>query len=300
MTRVLPIVAAVLFVLWAPAAQAASPAPPSLTGEAFITSGLPARGLSQATGTCTPSGNSSYTFHVEGEAIGPYTGTYVEDGSFTIAPISNPVLTAFNSTFTITSPAGTVTGTKALAADLGPINVATCGAFTGFVPNDPNSINFQATTRYSENLPGGAVDSGHAVVTYQDLQFRDLPDLNTFSFVENFYSDLDHSQTTGGGRVAPDVSFGFEAMSDGPKGRCSLVDHTTGTRVKCLDVTSYSRTDNVVTFSGHATVDGASTTYTIEVVDSDEPGVGSDAFSIEAGAYSAGGTLIDGNIQVHG
>src|ERR1041385_5063021 len=132
MTRVLPIVAAVLFVLWAPAAQAASPAPPSLTGEAFITSGLPARGLSQATGTCTPSanssstfhvegeasgpkatgtctpsGNSSYTFHVEGEAIGPYTGTYVEDGSFTIAPITNPVLTAFNSTFTITSPAGT-------------------------------------------------------------------------------------------------------------------------------------------------------------------------------------------------
>src|ERR1041384_8575322 len=97
MTRVLPIVAAVLFVLWAPAAQAASPAPPSLTGEAFITSGLPARGLSQTTGTCTPSGNSSYTFHVEGEAIGPYTGTYVEGGSFTIAPTTNPLPPAFHS-----------------------------------------------------------------------------------------------------------------------------------------------------------------------------------------------------------
>jgi hypothetical protein len=301
MTRVLPIVAAGFFIVAAPAAQAAGPAPPSLTGEAFITSGLPARGLSQATGTCTPSGDSSYAFHVEGEAIGPYTGTYFEDGSFTIAAITNPVLTAFNSTFTINSPAGTVTGAKTLAADLGPINVATCGAFTGFVPNDPNSINFQATTRYTANLPGGAVDSGHAVVTYQDLQFRDLPDLNTFNFVENFYSDADHSQATGGGRVAPDVSFGFEAMSDGPKGRCSLVDHTTGTRVKCLDVTSYTRTANEVTFSGHATVGGASTTYTIEVEDGGEPGVGSDAFSIQTGTgYTAGGPLTDGNVQVHG
>jgi hypothetical protein len=299
MTRALPIVAAVLFILSAPAAQAAGPAPPSLTGEAFITSGLPARGVSQATGTCTPTGDSSYTFHVEGEAIGPYTGTYVENGSFTIASSFTPMLTAFNSTFTVTSGAGTVTGTKTLAADLGPVNVATCGIATGFVPNDPNSVNFQATTRYTANLPGGAVDSGHAVVTYQDLQIRDLPDLNTFNFVENFYSDADHSKTDGGGRVAPDVSFGFEANSDGPKGRCSVVDHTTGTQVKCLDVTSYTRTDNAVVFGGHATVNGVATTYTIQVEDGGEPG-GSDAFSIQTGnGYAAGGTLMDGNVQVH-
>src|SRR5689334_15514715 len=94
--------AAFLFVFAVPAAQSAAPPPKNLTGEAFIASGLPARGLSQATGTCDPSGNSVYQFHVEGEAVGPYTGTFVEDGTFTIAPITTPVIATFDATFTIT------------------------------------------------------------------------------------------------------------------------------------------------------------------------------------------------------
>lgn len=306
MTRVTCMVAAAafFFAFAASAAQSATPAPTNLTGEAFIASGLPARGLSQVTGTCNPLGDSTFTFHAEGEAIGPYTGTFVEDGTFTIAPVLTPVLSTFNATFTITSSAGTVTGTKTLAPDLGPVNVAVCGPFTQFVPNDPNSIDFQATTRYSASLPGSASDSGQAVVHYQDLQVRDLPDVNTFNFTETFVSTGFQNgpvqKATGGGRIAPDVSFGFVAMSDGSKGECSIVDHTTGTRLKCLDVTSYSQAGNVATFSGDATVDGSPTTYTIQVEDGGEPGVGVDAFSIEAGAYAAGGPLTEGNVQVRG
>jgi hypothetical protein len=306
MTRVTRVfaAAALLLCFGVSAAQAANPSPKSLTGEAFIASGLPARGVSQVTGTCNPLGESSFTFHVEGEAVGPYTGTFVEDGTFTIAPVATPVLSAFNATFTITSPAGTVTGTKTLAADLGPVNVAVCGPFTQFVPNDPNSIEFQATTRYTATVPGGS-DSGQAVVSYQDLQVRDVPDVNTFSFSENFVSTGFQAgppqKATGGGRIAPDVSFGFVAISDGSKGDCSVVDHTTGTRVKCLDVTSYSQAGDVATFSGDATVNGAPTTYTGQVTDGGEPGGAVDAFLIQTGTgYTAGGPLLEGNIQVHG
>src|SRR4051812_35053122 len=112
MTRVPCMVAtAALFLAFAvSAAQSANPAPKSLTGEAFLASGFPARGLSQVSGTCDPLGESSFSFHVEGEAVGPYTGTFVENGTFTIAPIATPMLLTFDATFTITSPAGTVTG----------------------------------------------------------------------------------------------------------------------------------------------------------------------------------------------
>jgi hypothetical protein len=306
MTRSLSIVFAFLFVLAAPAAQAASPAPPDLTGETFLASDIPARGLSQPSGTCTPTGSSSYAFHVEGEAVGPYTGTFVEDGTFTIAPITTPELSSFDATFTITSDLGTVTGTKTLAGDLGPVNVATCGPFTGFVPDEPNSFQFQATARYSANLPQGGSDSGESVVEYGDMDIRNVADTNTFNFLETFtstaFTSAPGEKSTGGGRIAPDVSFGFVAMADGPKGSCSVVDHVTGTHVKCLDVTSYSQAGNVATFSGDATVDGAATTYTIQVVDAGEPGVSAgDAFSIETqSGYTAGGPLLEGNVQVHG
>jgi hypothetical protein len=297
--------AAFFFAFAASAAQSATPAPKNLTGEAFIASGLPARGVSQVTGTCNPLGDSMFTFHAEGEAIGPYTGTFVEDGTFTIAPVLTPSLSTFDATFTITSDTGTVTGTKTLAPDLGPVNVAVCGPFTQFVPLDPNAIEFQATTRYTANLPQGATDSGQAVVSYQDLQVRDVPDVNTFSFSENFTSNGFQKgpgqKATGGGRIAPDVSFGFVAMSNGLKGRCSVIDHTLGIHVKCLDVTSYSQTGNAATFSGDATVDGADTTYTIQVEDNGEPGTLLDSFSIQTGTgYTADGQLLAGNVQVHG
>jgi hypothetical protein len=50
---------------------------------------------------------------------------------------------------------------------------------------------------------------------------------------------------------------------------------------------------------GHATVNGADTTYRIDVQDIGEPGAGVDSFTIvTASGYFAGGLLKGGNIQV--
>ena len=69
-----------------------------LSGETFQASDLPATGTSQATGTCTPLGDSAFSFHVTGTAIGPYPGTFVEDGTFTIGPVATIAIESFDST----------------------------------------------------------------------------------------------------------------------------------------------------------------------------------------------------------
>jgi hypothetical protein len=106
---------------------------------------------------------------------------------------------------------------------------------------------------------------------------------------------------TGGGQVAPHVTFALTAKSDrkGVKGSCLVVDPSTGTVVVCLDVTSLVQVGNGATLFGNALVDGVRTTYRIDVVDNGEPGR-NDVFSIQTGTgYTAGGVLTRGNVQVH-
>jgi hypothetical protein len=301
--------AAAVLALLGPAAQASpGPAVPDLNGETFVSSELPLRGTSQATGTCTPFGESTFQFQVTGEAVGPYPGTFTEEGTFTLGPITNQALVSFDSTFTINSIAGTVTGTKTLAPDVHPVNFGRCGPFSGFIPNAPDSFTLQAPLRYTaqETTPSGsATDSGEAIVSYGDMQFRNLPDLNTFNFVETFSSDAflaaQGQKATGGGKIAPDVTFGFTAMRKDLKGNCNVVDHALDVKVKCLDVTSYAQFANTATFRGQATVNGVQTTYRIHVEDGGEPGAGVDTFTIDtASGYSASGPLTSGNVQVHG
>jgi hypothetical protein len=304
----LAVAAAVLAVLVPAALASPGTAVPDLNGETFVSSALPLRGTSQATGTCTPFGESTFEFQVTGEAVGPYPGTFTEEGTFTLGPITSLALVSFDSTFTISSATGTVTGTKTLAPDVHPVNVGTCGAFSGFVPNAPDSFNLQAPLRYTalENTPSGsASDSGEAIVSYGDMQFRDLPELNTYNFVETFASDAflatQGQKTTGGGKIALDVTFGFTAVRKDLKGNCDVVDHALDVHVKCLDVTSYAQFANQATFRGQATVNGVQTTYRIHVEDGDEPGAGVDTFTIQTGSgYSATGPLTSGNVQVHG
>jgi hypothetical protein len=116
-------------------------------------------------------------------------------------------------------------------------------------------------------------------------------------------------QATGGGQIAnasgqAKVAFGFTAKSDstGTKGECSVVDNSPVTNIKihCTDVTTLVETGNKATFFGDASVNGTATTYRIDVQDNADPGAGADTFSIQtASGYSASGTLVDGNIQVH-
>jgi hypothetical protein len=65
-------------------------------------------------------------------------------------------------------------------------------------------------------------------------------------------------------------------------------------------VTALVQSGNQATIYGHATDNGAATTYVIHVADNMDPGRGADTFSIQtASGYSASGTLTGGNIQVH-
>lgn len=106
-------------VVGSPGAQAATSPPPSLAGEVFLS---PQGALAPASFVCEGNGvgdSGSFTYHVTGTATGPYPGTFVEDitinaGPIPIPPDNTSTLTSFHSTFTITSAAGTVTGTKDL------------------------------------------------------------------------------------------------------------------------------------------------------------------------------------------
>jgi hypothetical protein len=114
-------------------------------------------------------------------------------------------------------------------------------------------------------------------------------------------------QVTGGGQI-PNAAgndqnaFGFNAKSDqsGVKGNCNLVDPSTNTKVKCLEVTSLVQTGTHATLFGTAEINGVATTFRIDVDDLAEPGRNQDTFRIQtASGYTAGGVLIQGNIQIH-
>jgi hypothetical protein len=86
----------------------------------------------------------------------------------------------------------------------------------------------------------------------------------------------------------------------GVMGTCTVVDKAANIKVKCTKVTAVVQSGNSATIFGEATVNGTATTFRIDFEDNAEPGKGSDIFKIQTGSgYSAGGTLTQGNIQVH-
>jgi hypothetical protein len=161
-----------------------------LTGETLITSELGDPGSSFVTGTCNPEDESTFEFEVSGVAVGPYAGNFSEHGTITMGPALagfQPV--SFQSTFTITSPAGAVlvTGTKSLVDGAG---AAACGEFASDTGN-AEAIVFQANVEYEATITtaaGSAEDSGVSNVDYSDLQVRGVEGFNGFTFVETFVS----------------------------------------------------------------------------------------------------------------
>jgi hypothetical protein len=287
---------------------AAQTSPFGLTGETLVAFALPLPiGSSAISGTCDPTSTSTFTFTTSGGAAGPYPGTYVEQGTFTIGPAPTFTVLSFSSSFTITSVEGTVTGTKTLAAGGGVF--ARCGPHLEPGGQTADLVEVRANLDYSaeiQSATGTTTDSGTSYVEYGDTRVRDIEGLQTFSFSENYVSTsflgASTGKSTGGGRIEPSVTFGFVASADdsGAKGTCSVVDDTTSTHVKCLDVTAYTQSATHATFSGNATVDGVPTTYRIDVDDGGEPGAGTDTFAIQTGTgYTGGGQVTSGNIQVH-
>lgn len=113
-------------------------------------------------------------------------------------------------------------------------------------------------------------------------------------------------QVTGGGQTqnttgTGQIAFGFNAKSDDlVNGNCNVVDRSISLQIKCSSVDSLTVSGTHATIFGMASDNGTETPFRIDVDDLGEPGRGRDTFRIITGTgYSAGGTLMGGNIQIH-
>lgn len=189
----------VFFALIAPASFAQVV---SISGETFETT--PALGGQTTYGpyTCDKDGITVVPFESQGTAHGPYVGTFVETGTFTIGPQTNTTIDsrgvgailAFTASFTINSqfPAGTVTGTKQLAPTSPPL--ADFSAFgrcdpDGSSPPDTNlfaivSNPFLLYTAQINAVTGTRSDAGTSGFTTQSI----LGPSETATFQEAFTS----------------------------------------------------------------------------------------------------------------
>ena len=161
----------ILGVLGVGTVEAHAATPSSLAGETFTSRDV--RG-STLTGACTGDNEGSFNFSVSGTAAGPFPGTFTESGSFT-AGVSGGFLTAFSSTFTITSTAGTVTGSKSL----GENGIALCTPGSG--PVLVSTVGLTAT--YSATINGAQRTAGTATVSIEGVLGSGTP-----VFSENFAS----------------------------------------------------------------------------------------------------------------
>lgn len=171
MRRLVPTLVASIVVLVPIAVVAGSPpasaAPASLAGESFA-------GTDVLTGQCPPPGDAgSLPFTASGTASGPYPGTFTETGYW---ELDLEVLSAFHSSFTITSGATTVTGstdftvgTAFAACDGRAYSVPT--QYTGMVTDasgtspvsGPSTVDISYGT-FARTF-GGASVSGFAIAT---------------------------------------------------------------------------------------------------------------------------------------
>jgi hypothetical protein len=305
----------------------------TLEGE-FLFSSVPHNPLTTliAEEHCDPTGVSTLRITATGIALGPYPGVFEETAVFTLsAPISadslrREVLQA-DARFRIVSGETEITGTKQLAERRPPFGtIETTGEcqivrVTGIGaqgPCDQTLISASALVEYSATIRTPTEtfsDSGFAESSGGIMRINNCVDVSGEVFFSgalsnNFilsFSSPTPGRVTGGGQIREDVAgsgvtFGLTAESrpDGlTSGTCSVIDHEAGTDIRCLDVIAFTRIGTTVTFSGRALVDGAETTYRINVIDNGEPGT-ADTFAIETDTgYTAVGTLSTGNIVIH-
>ncbi len=111
---------------------------------------------------------------------------------------------------------------------------------------------------------------------------------------------------TGGGRLGPDVNFGFVARANPLNGALEYQDQAQSLNVHSSGgITSVSFSGVCADFNGNAKVNGQTGyTFRVHACDNAEPGAGSDFFSIDVSsttgfAYHKEGIITDGNIQAH-
>ena len=113
-------------------------------------------------------------------------------------------------------------------------------------------------------------------------------------------------KVTGGGsiNVAQGIgTFGFivqrQVADASIHGDLQYVNHATKTEVRSVMITTFVISGTMATFGGTCTRDRVPCTFTVKVMDNGEPGT-TDSFTIIINAGPPeGGTLRDGNIQIH-
>jgi hypothetical protein len=162
--------AAVLAMSGAPITGSAQTIAPSLTGEQFVGT------VTVMSPNCTP-GSASFTYVATGTASGPYPGTFTETGSVTMGPqvgtstAGNPtyIIESWTANFTITSPVGTVTGTKSLPA---PEPYGICNSVGGKTASEFGAVRPFPGLNYTADITfQGAqfVDSGQSGTQFDNL-----------------------------------------------------------------------------------------------------------------------------------
>jgi hypothetical protein len=133
--------------------------------------------------------------------------------------------------------------------------------------------------------------------------------LTLFAMTVSLAYSCTPGKVTGGGQITLSPqrgSFGFNVMysagDTAPKGDLEYIDHETGMNVHAPDMTLLEVYDSntKAEFWGTCTINGVSGfTFHVYVEDNGEPGK-NDFFKIWlSNGYSAGGTLLNGNIQIH-
>ena len=109
-------------------------------------------------------------------------------------------------------------------------------------------------------------------------------------------------RTSGGGQFITNqgnaVTFTLNARSDGAtlQGDCTILDKSSGTTIRCLDVFAYVQHGGYVTIFGQADQNGTTTLFRISVEDRGTSGT--DLFTITTTAgYVASGTVTRGDIN---
>ena len=211
------------------------------------------------------------------------------------AAATNPVGTSHTVTATVTQDGSGVEGVVVRFTVTGSVTTSgTCTTDSAgqctFTYTGPALPGADLISAFADLNGNGMIDVGEPVATATKAW---IPPTST------------PGQVTGGGQIAVGghpVTFGLTAKStsNGVKGECTVVDRDAKRMIKCTDATTLVQAANQATIYGHATDNGASTTYVIHVADNATPGSGADTFSIQTmSGYTASGTLTAGNIQTH-
>jgi len=148
------------------------------------------------------------------------------------------------------------------------------------------------------------------IVNYLTIDSDETPPTTILEETTVYVPPLTPGKVTGGGQIVLSpkarASFGFNVMYQenwtAPKGEFLYVDQEIKMIVHSHNMTSLivSPDKTKATFEGTCTINGVSGfTYTIYVEDNGEPGK-NDVFKITLSTgYSASGTLLTGNIQIH-